>query len=149
MKISSIMVRSVKTVNEDDPVQKAVLTMSKHNIASVLVLKGEKATGIITERDVLQRVISLNKNPKIVICRNIMSKSLKTIDSNSDVIDAIEIMSKYNIKKLIVINKNSNLVGIISVIDIINSGEQIERAALNKLARSFSFYKRRKHTDLT
>ncbi|MBI2233245.1 MAG: amino acid permease [Candidatus Aenigmarchaeota archaeon] len=139
MKISPIMVRNVKTVASRDTVRKAVTVMNRHKIGSVVVLDKGKVVGIVTERDVLKRVVAVNKKPESVRCKSIMSRPVKTIDAEESVVDAIELMARYRIKKLVV-TKGREIAGIITATDILRSGERIEYAALKKLAQFFPVY---------
>lgn len=136
MKVSEIMIKKVKTVAPGDTVKTAVLVMNRYNIGSVVVVAAGKPIGIITERDILRRIVALNKQPGKILCKTIMSRPLKIIHPDTGLLDAIERMSRNNIKKLIV-TENKELVGILSVTDIIKSGQKIEDDALKKLARLY------------
>lgn len=139
MKISPIMVRNVKTVKSLDTVRKAVAVMNRHRIGSVVVIEKGAAVGIVTERDVLKRVVAVNKKPESVRCRSIMSRPVKTIDAEKTVVDAIELMARHRIKKLVV-TRGKEIAGIVTATDILRSGERIEYAALKKLAQFFPVY---------
>ena len=136
MTVSEIMIKKVKTVALDASVKTAVLIMNKYNIGSVVVVAAGKPIGIITERDILRRIVALNKHPEKILCKKIMSRPLKTISPNDKLVEAIERMSKNTIKKLIVTEKGV-MVGILSVTDIIRSGEKMEDEALKKLAHFY------------
>ncbi len=136
MKVSSIMTRNVRTVKPDDTVRKAVQIMNKHKLGSVVVVANGRVAGVLTERDVLKRVVAANKKPEAVLCRDIMSRKVVTIGAEDTVVDAINVMSKHRIKKLPV-TEEGELVGIVTATDILKSGERIEYAALKKLAQFF------------
>lgn len=140
MKLSAVMVKNVCTVDPDDTVKKAVFIMNKHNIGSVIVVEGNKPIGIITERDILRKVVALDKRPGKMLCKNLMRKPVKTISANATVLKAIELMAKYHIKKLAV-TRNGMLVGIITATDILKSPAKIEEAALKRVSRLFPVYK--------
>ncbi len=139
MRVSSVMTKTVRAVGSRDTVKKAVLLMNKYQIGDVLVVDNRKVAGIITERDILERVVARGKNPGKILCRTVMSKGVKTIDSDASVVDAIEMMARHNIKKLPV-TENGKLAGIVTATDILKSGERIEYAALKKLAQFFPVY---------
>ena len=136
MRISSIMSRNVKTADIDDTVKKAAVKMNKHRIGCIIVSDGKSAVGIITERDILKKIVAAGKNAKDVKCRDIMSSPLVTIDTAAEIEDAIDIMVRRRIKKLVV-TRGGHFAGILTATDIIRSGEKIENAALKKLARFF------------
>ncbi len=131
------MTKKVRTVKPGDSVQKAVSVMNRYGIGSVLVCDKE-IKGIITERDVLKRVVALRRDPRTP-CKSVMTNRIVTIDADEKIEDAIEIMTKKNIKKLPV-TSGGELVGIVTATDIMKSGERIEEAALKKLAQFFAIY---------
>jgi CBS domain-containing protein len=139
MKISSIFVRNVRTVKPDDTTKKAAVVMNKYRIGCVIVAEGKNPMGIITERDILRRIVAAGKDAASVKCRKIMSKPVLAIDVNDSIEDAVEIMSKKKIKKLIV-TRGGHLAGIVTATDILGSGEKIEYAVLKKLAEFFPIY---------
>ncbi len=140
MKVLYFMVRDVKRVKPSDTVMKAVKIMNRHHIGSVIVEKDWEALGIVTERDVLKRVMVRRKNPDKMLCRSIMSKPIISIESRKDVADAVKIMVKNKIKRLAV-TKEGRIVGMLTVTDILRSGHDIEDAVLKELARFFPLEK--------
>lgn len=134
MEVSSIMIKNVKAVSPRDNVKKVVDIMNRSKIGSVVVIEDHKPRGIITERDILEKVVSNDKLPSKVLAKGIMSKELVTVEPDDSVVDAINIMVKNNIKKLVVI-EDGELVGIVTASDILKSGENIEYAVLEKLAK--------------
>ncbi len=130
------MTKTVRTVKPTDSVKKAVLTMNRYRIGSVIVIENYEPAGIITERDMLKRIVARGKNADKVKCGTIMSRPLRTIDTSDSIEDAAALMAKRKIKKLAVM-KDGRLAGILTVTDILKSGERIELAALKKLAQFF------------
>jgi len=114
------MVRNVKTANLQDTVLKAAEIMNQHEIGCIIVTENEKPVGIVTERDLLKRVLFDRKNPAKTKLDEIMSKPLVTVKPDTTVPTAAKIMIKRQIKKLPVTN-NQNLVGILSLTDLIKA----------------------------
>jgi CBS domain-containing protein len=139
MRISSIFVRNVRTADAKDTVKKAALVMNKYRIGCVVVMDGKRPAGIITERDILRRIVAAGKNAADVKCREIMSKPLLTIEVGDEIEDAIELMVKKKVKKLVV-TRSGHFAGIVTTTDILRSGEKIEYAVLKKLAEFFPLY---------
>ena len=75
--------------------------------------------GIITERDIVRRVISDCKDPKITKAADIMSKPLITVGEDTHLYDVAKKMVKHKIRRLPVVKDNNILVGIVTVTDII------------------------------
>ncbi len=119
-KVSDEMNRNVKTLSPDDTVKTAAERMSKYWMGSIVVTEGAKIVGIITERDVLSKIVATGKDPSKTMIRSIMSQKVITIEETTDLADAIEIMKVNDIKKLPVTDKGK-LSGIITTTDIITS----------------------------
>jgi signal-transduction protein with cAMP-binding, CBS, and nucleotidyltransferase domain len=78
---------------------------------------GTKPVGIITERDIVRRVVAESKDPNSIIAYDIMSKPLITVGTEATVYDAALIMTKYNIRRLPIVRDNT-LLGIITSSDL-------------------------------
>ena len=115
--------------------------MARLGIGGVLVVEGKKVIGIITERDLLTRLLARNRKPQKIPCKDIMSKPVTRIDAGASVGDAIRIMERKGIKKLPV-EKNGNLVGIITAMDVLESGHRIPYSSLKKLRKFYPVHRR-------
>jgi len=116
--VSSFMTRDVKTEKEDQNVLTAYRIMNENNIGCVIIVKkDDKPIGIITERDVVRLLGSLNPSLLQIPLRDIMSKPVITISINSSLRDAIQTMQQKNIRRL-VITDGERMVGIIRDKDI-------------------------------
>ncbi|WP_415281099.1 CBS domain-containing protein [Candidatus Nitrososphaera sp. FF02] len=91
--------------------------MSKSKVGAVIVLKGGKPVGMITERDLLKKVSAKNKKPDDVSAKSIMSSPLVTIKAFDSVDTAAKVMSKHGIKRLPVVEDDGSLAGMLSVSD--------------------------------
>lgn len=117
LKVEDIMVEDVITVDSDVPVMEAVKLMNENEIGCLVVTRRGKNVGIITERDLLKRIIAKLRDPTKTKVRQIMTKPLIMVDPDMDLEDATKLMFKRNIKKLPVI-EGGNLVGLVSLTDI-------------------------------
>lgn len=118
--VRDIMRRNVKTVRTDDSVHAAVLKMNKFQIGSVIVTNNGRAVGIITERNVLERVVEPRLDPGTIWAKDIMSSPLVTVGPNDTVEEAAKIMAQKRIKKLPVVD-GDKIVGVISTSDIVRA----------------------------
>jgi CBS domain-containing protein len=114
------MSRGVVTVDGDsDPSALEVAgAMVKNRVGSVVVLKGERPAGIITERDILKKVVATNRKAEEVRAKTIMSSPLVTVKAYDSVETAASLMTKNRIKRLPVLEADGSLAGILSVTDI-------------------------------
>jgi len=120
--VSNFMTRDVKTEKEDQNVITACRIMQENNIGCVVIVSknaanSEKPMGIITERDVVRLLGSLNPSLLQTPLRDIMSKPLITISINSSITDAIQTMQQKNIRRLVIVDKE-RMVGIITDKDL-------------------------------
>lgn len=120
--VSNVMVRNVKTAEENQSVNSIAKMMSENNIGSVVIVKSndvEGLSGIITERDIV-RIAGAAQISSILqlIARDIMSKPVITIDFASSIQDAIQSMKLNNIRRLPVVDREGKMVGIIADKDI-------------------------------
>ena len=119
MLVRDIMSNPVVTMDEDESSNKAATNMDMHDLGAVIVTnKAGKSIGIITERDLVIRVIAKNLKPDTVKAKEIMTTPLVTIEPEATISDAARRMTRLDIRRLGVIYKG-NLVGIISSKDIL------------------------------
>ena len=118
-KVKDIMIRDVKTASTEDTVLKAAEVMNRYEIGSIVVTKNGNPVGIITERDILKRVVCKEKDPAKTKTIEVMSKPLVTVKPHVTITRATRKMVKQKIKKLVVINAD-HLVGVLSLTDLIS-----------------------------
>ena len=117
MDVKEIMVEKVVSIRADATVKDAVNMMNKYDIGCLIVDKNGEAQGIITERDVLKRVVSESKDAKLTKVSHAMSKPLVIGGPTMYIEDAAKLMFKKNIKKLPIM-ENGQLIGIVTLSDI-------------------------------
>jgi len=124
MKIKEIL-KNVKTISPDDTVKDAAVLMTRHNIGSLVALNDKRrVVGILTERDIIEKVNAKDRLSSRVRVSEIMTSKVITIDANSLLDDAVYLMVKHKIKKLPVI-ENEQLVGIITSTDIMANSSDV------------------------
>ena len=125
LKLEEIMVKDIVTVKADASVKKAVELMNKHEIGCLIVVNEGKPVGIVTERDMLRRIIHELREPEKTKVTEIMSKPLITVTPKISAGDAAKLMLERKIKKLPVI-ENGRLVGLVTLTDLVRSPEVID-----------------------
>jgi CBS domain-containing protein len=121
--VSEIMSkREVVTVdiNDNPSVLDVAKLMAKHRIGSVVVVEysNNKPIGIITERDIIKKVSAQNKVADQVAVRYIMSSPLIAVKSIDSIDTAAEAMAKNKVKRLVVLEQDGTIIGVLSVSDI-------------------------------
>ena len=141
LKVEDVMVEGVVTIDADATVMKAVKLMNENEIGCLIVMRRGRAVGIITERDLLKRVIAKSKNPKKTQVREIMTKPLIAGQPDMDLEEATKLMFKMKIKKLPVVEGQGKLLGLITLTDVARFQPQMIRI-LKKLSERTAAPKR-------
>lgn len=115
--VRDIMTSDLISVKTTDQVIVAIELMTKNDIGSVVVTEDEKPVGILTERDILKKVCAKELSAKAITAREVMSKPLITIKADSRLGEAALLMTRKNVRRLLVIDKEK-VVGIITQKDI-------------------------------
>ncbi len=134
LKVKDIMVRNVITIGARATVKKAVEVMDKHEIGCLIVMNRGNPIGIITERDMLKRVLLKLKDPSKTRVSNIMSKPLMVGKPETDVHEAVRLMNERKIKRLPVFGEN-RLLGLLSLTDVIRSLPFLEHVITSLCSR--------------
>jgi len=116
--VRDIMSKDVKVVRPDSSVKEVVATMNKFNIGSIVVVQGVRPVGIISERDILRRVVEACLAPETLTARQVMTSPVVTIKETASIDEAAKLMARKKVKKLPVMNKEE-LVGIVTFTDIV------------------------------
>ena len=117
MDVKGFMVKKVITVNPDTKIRDAVELMNKNEIGCLVVTTKGKPIGIMTERDVLKKIVCGSKNPEQTRISEIMSKPLIVGGVDMDWRKAAKLMLDKNIKKLPILD-GEKLVGLVTLTDI-------------------------------
>lgn len=114
-----IMSYPVVTAKEKSSIMEIAKLMKKHGVDAVVITgKQGEPSGIITEGDIVRRLVSAKKNLWFVRAKHVMSKPLVAIDESTMIEDAAKYMAEKRVKKLCVLNGNKKLVGMITTEDI-------------------------------
>jgi len=111
------MSTKVITIRSTDPVSKALRTMVKHKIGSIIAVEKGKPVGILTERDISIKVAK-TQTVKGLLVKKTMSRPLITVVPSMDIWDAVEQMVRKDIRRLPVM-KGDKLVGMITERDVL------------------------------
>lgn len=115
------MVREVVTIDENQSAKNAARLMTKFGISGLIVLSKGNLVGIVTQRDIITRVVSSGNSPDDVKVKNIMTEPVIAVNSFMPLEQAVRIMFQEKIKKLPVVDRRESklkLVGILSLTDV-------------------------------
>ena len=107
-------------INDNPSALDVARLMAKHRIGSIVVIEGNNKSpvGMVTERDIIKKVTAQNKSADQVAVRHIMSSPLVTVKSIDSVDTAAETIAENRVKRLVVLEQDGSMVGILSVTDI-------------------------------
>jgi signal-transduction protein with cAMP-binding, CBS, and nucleotidyltransferase domain len=115
--VRELMSRKVNKIDEKKTVYHAAKQMAKERRGYVVVVRKNKPVGILTDSDILEKVISKGRDPKKVKVSEVMSSPIITISPNDEIVEASRLMRKNSIKRIPVVEKGK-LIGIITDNDI-------------------------------
>ena len=107
--VGSIARISVPSVGLSTPVTKIASIMARQNIGAVIVTRDFEVLGIVTERDIIERVALAKKDLYGVVAQDIMTSPVITIYYNRTIQDALKIMKDNNVRRLVVVKGDSIL----------------------------------------
>jgi glycosyltransferase involved in cell wall biosynthesis/CBS domain-containing protein len=111
LSVAANMRHAPPTVSPHEPALTALNLMARKNIGFVVAVENNRPVGVVTEKDMLQRVIRLAKNLELTPVKDIMSKPPVTIETEQTVADALELLHRHNIRRLIVTRQGA-MVGV-------------------------------------
>jgi len=124
--VKEIMKNNIIAIDSDKSIKDACNLYRDSKIGSLLVTDNDNVVGIVTERDIIERTICMDKDPNKTPIKEIMTTDVKTVDVDDRINYAIGILKENKIKKLPVTD-NDELVGIVTVTDIALSRPNIRK----------------------
>ncbi len=135
--VEEIMSKDVAGIQTKATIVEAAEVMTRRNISCIVVLEGDEVVGIVTERDLLERVVALQKDPGQIKMEEVMSSPVATVSPDYSVFSSSRIMEKMGIRRLVV-TEDKRPCGIISQTDIFRATKkklQMETGELAHLRR--------------
>ena len=111
--VSLSMRHNPVTVSPLQPISGLTYMMITEDIGAVIVIEKERPIGIITEKDILDRIVTPGKDVYNTLAKDVMSKPVITIEASSMLKEAMELMKKKKIRRLVV-TENESLVGLVT-----------------------------------
>ena len=111
----------------------AVAVMNDHRIGAVMVLEGDSPIGILSERDVLVRVVAAERDPKTTRVRDVMTTRLHTASADDLVLDVMQLMTERRCRHVPVM-EGDHLVGLVSIGDLTKATQERLRQEVRELS---------------
>jgi len=119
------------SIDQDTTLLDCARTMDEKHVGAVVVKDKEHSLGIITEQDIVRKVVAKGINPLTEKAKDYMEKNLITISSDKDIYDALIIMRDNNIRHLPVIDEDK-MVGLLTIKDILKIEPQLFELIVEK-----------------
>jgi CBS domain-containing protein len=116
--IQDLMTPDLKALEATASVRAAAELMRESDIGDVVVLENNRLCGIVTDRDIVVRVLAEGNDPGMVTVGEICSRELTTVPPTASIDDAVRLIRQKAIRRLPVVEDNGEILGIISIGDI-------------------------------
>ena len=118
MQLKEIMTADVELVRPESSIAEAAQKMRSFDVGSLPVCDGRRLVGIITDRDITIRATADARYPTATLVRDVMSPKIVYCFEDQDATDAEQIMQERQIRRLPVLTREKQLVGIVSLADL-------------------------------
>lgn len=123
MNVGEICSRVVVIAEIGTPVQQAAKRMRDHHIGALVVTEGgaeaRRPVGVVTDRDMVVQVVAADVDYRTLTVGDIMSERLSTIQETADLFEAVAQMRSGGVRRLVVVDANGQLLGIVAMDDLI------------------------------
>ena len=129
--------RNIWSIDADATVFEAIKLMAHKNIGALLVMSGEKLTGIFSERDYTRKIALLGRSSKQTKVKEIISVPVISVTPNHSIDDCMRLMTEHRIRHLPVLD-GEKVVGVISIGDLVNWIISTQNATIRQMEEYIS-----------
>jgi CBS domain-containing protein len=129
MWIRDIMTRNVECVWPDDTLQEAALKMKDLDVGPLPVCDYDHVVGMLTDRDITVRAVAEGRDPRSTRVRDVMTRNVVSCSEDDAVEEAARLMQERQIRRLLVLDRDKRLIGIVSLGDLAAEAEDPYRMA--------------------
>lgn len=122
MKVRDAMTRNVQTARPGDTVQQVARQMSELDTGFIPICEGERVVGLLTDRDIAIRAVAEGKGPQTP-ATEIMTSGAETAFEDDDLDEVTDKMAKLQIRRLVILDRNHKLCGVLSLGDVALEGK--------------------------
>jgi CBS domain-containing protein len=119
--VREVMTRNPVAMPADASVQEAAKAMSDMRIGAIVIMDGNKPTGIVTDRDITVRAVATGSDPAKTKLKDIASERVAAVRPDQSVDDAAQVMKSNDVRRVLVVS-DSKLEGIVSLGDLSREG---------------------------
>ena len=138
IKVNDAMTKRPITISPDINIPSCARKMLSKNVGSLIVMEGDKISGIVTEKDIVEDVVGKELDFKDVKVKDIMTVGYIFITPHSDLSEAVELMIREDVRRLLVV-EDKKLLGLLTVKDIL----KVQPRLYEKLHPRFTLHVRK------
>ena len=128
--IRDAMTSNPRGVEVNTPVAEAARLMKTEDVGSLPVVEGDRLVGMVTDRDIVIRVVAEGNDVQSATVGEIASKDLVTIDPQQELDEALRLMAQHQVRRLPVVEEDGRLVGILAQADVAQEGRDAKTGQL-------------------
>jgi CBS domain-containing protein len=121
-KITDVMTPIPQCCTPDDSIIEVARVMEQHDVGVVPIIESQdtrRVVGVITDRDIVLRVVAQGRDPnEIVSLRDFMTNEIVSVRPDADLLQAEECMKEHQIRRVLVVDENNCIVGIVTMADL-------------------------------
>jgi CBS domain-containing protein len=134
MQLKELMTPHVEVIHPDASLQEAAQKMKGLDVGPLPVCTGDRLEGMLTDRDIAVRAVAEGRDPRTTKVHEVMTSEVVYAFEDQDVAEATRLMEQHQIRRVVVLNRTKQLVGIVSIGDLaVHTGD--ERQAGKTLER--------------
>jgi len=119
MQLKDIMTPGVEVIEPEASIYEAAEKMSHLDVGPLPVWDGERLVGMLTDRDITVRAVAAGRDPLTTQVREVMTPDVVYGFDDQDIYDATRLMEQYQIRRLPVLNRSKQLVGMVALSDLV------------------------------
>src|SRR5947209_964098 len=122
--IRDVMTPNPACVSAKDSIREVARIMAREDTGMVPVVDGKKIIGMITDRDIVVRLVAEGKDPANAHVNEAMTKNVRAVKESSTVNEVLDVMSRAQVRRVPVVNDRDEIVGIVSMGDVAEKTNQ-------------------------
>jgi CBS domain-containing protein len=122
--VREAMTANPRSVEPSVPVAEAARLMRSEDVGSLPVVEGERLVGIITDRDIVVRVVAEGRDPESTNLSELISRDLVTVRPDEDLDEALKLMARHQVRRLPVVEDGGRLIGIVAQADVAQEADE-------------------------
>jgi CBS domain-containing protein len=121
--VRDVMTSNPRSIEPSTTVTEAARLMKTEDVGSLPIVDGDQLVGVVTDRDIVIRVVAEGKDPQSTTVGEIASRDLVTVDPEQDLDEALRLMAQHQVRRLPVAEEDGKLVGILAQADVAREGK--------------------------